>query len=440
MSKANRYPTEPFKTWKKTKELREKCYRDYQTAKERGGLRWCGSAWAFDALPRGLGDDVYPIAGEPYGATCAIDRSFNERCQKAAAERGFAHDLCAYMRSYWGSMYLNEFALGGEFPKADFAFTNQICCSHSKWYQVVAEHEKIPFYCVDVSIGPHKDIRGLHDPKIDYIVAQMQEAIEWMQKLTGRPYDDEKLIAAVKNEMRSTSTWAKICEVNQAVPAPMDEKSMYAYYVLATLGLKSTREVADFYDEVLEEMKDRVARGIAAVPTERCRLISDTQPPWGFLKIFRYMEQFGAVSVGSVYTFGLEGMFAWTEDGRWVARPTPMELGQEIKDRETALRMYAEWNAGKPEYQHFFDVSIKTRMMLAIVKQWKVDGVMLHLNRGCEGLSCNIMQNRAELADAGVPLMTYEGNMGDESEFDESRTRGRIESFMETLGLEKLEA
>jgi len=35
--------------------------------------------------------------------------------------------------------------------------------------------------------------------------------------------------------------------------------------------------------------------------------------------------------------------------------------------------------------------------------------------------------------------MTFEGNMGDEREFDESRTMARIDAFMESLELERLE-
>ncbi len=35
--------------------------------------------------------------------------------------------------------------------------------------------------------------------------------------------------------------------------------------------------------------------------------------------------------------------------------------------------------------------------------------------------------------------MTFEGNMGDEREFDEAQTDARIDSFMETLGLEIIE-
>src|SRR5581483_4143920 len=164
---------------------------------------------------------------------------------------------------------------------------------------------------------------------------------------------------------------------------------------------------------------------------------SDTQPPWAFLKIFRYLEEFGAVSIGSLYTFGLEGIWETKPDGTWGPRTTPMDKGVEIKTREQAMRLYVEWNLSKPQWQHFYDPRLKTEMMKTIVREWKVDGVMLHLNRGCEGLSIGIMENRLGLAAAGIPVMTFEGNMGDDREFDMVRTQNRVDSFMETLGLKR---
>ena len=102
------YPTEQLKCWKKAKELREQYYINFAKAKEKGGLRWSGSAWALDAIPAGLGNDVYSLTGEPYGATIAVDKKFNKECQDAAESYGFARDLCAYMRTYWGSIILNK--------------------------------------------------------------------------------------------------------------------------------------------------------------------------------------------------------------------------------------------------------------------------------------------------------------------------------------------
>ncbi|NMG55185.1 benzoyl-CoA reductase, bzd-type, subunit O [Aromatoleum aromaticum] len=428
-----RYPTEPLKCWAKAKELREQYYLNYARAKENGGLRWSGSAATLDAIPAGLGRDVYSLTGEPYGAAVSLDRKFNKACQDAAESAGYARDLCAYMRSYWGSVMLNKYAFGGEFPRPDFNFQIQICCSHAKWYQVAGKLENTPTYFVDLSVGPHK---RLTEDRLMYVTNQALDGVEWLEKTTGRKFDDELFIEAVKNEMRSTSTWAKICELNQARPAPLDEKSMYALYVLAALS-KSSKWCADFYDELYDEVKDRVARGIAAVGNERCRVMSDTQPPWAFLKIFRYLEEYGVVSIGSLYTFGLKGIWETTAEGKWVPRTPPWEKGIEMNTREQAMKLYVDWNLSKPEFQQFYDPTIKSEMMLQIVKQWGVDGAMLHLNRGCEGLSLGIMENRIDLGKAGVPVMTYEGNMGDEREFDEVRTQARVDAFMEQLDLRR---
>jgi len=73
-------------------------------------------------------------------------------------------------------------------------------------------------------------------------------------------------------------------------------------------------------------------------------------------------------------------------------------------------------------------------MMIRIAKEWKLNGVMLHYNRGCEGLTLGIAENRLALLDAGFPVMAFEGNNADEREFDEARTKAKINAFMETLG------
>ncbi len=431
-----KYQTEPLKCWNKAKEIRANYYKNFAEAHEKGGLRWAGGAWSFDAIPSGLGDDVFPLTGEPYAASIAWNKDFAARCHEAVERAGYARDLCSYMRNYWGSVLLDEYVFGGKFPKPDFIWQDHICCSHAKWYQVARELEggNIPMYCIDVAVGPYKE---LTDNRIAYIVGQMHDGIEWLEKTTGRTYDDEKLIQAVYNHCRSSSLWAEVCALNKAIPAPLDEKSMYSLYVLGTLH-KSSQVVADFTEELRDELKNRVERGIAAVPNERCRVMSDTQPPWAFLKVFRYLEEYGCVSIGSLYTFGLIGQWEVKGDGNWGARTTPQEKGVELATRDQALWTLAEWELKKPEWQHFYSPEAKSEMMVRIAKEWNLDGVMLHYNRGCEGLSLGIAENRLALIKAGFPVMVFEGNMGDEREFDEAQTINRIDAFMESLDIEKI--
>jgi len=426
---------ESLKCWGKAKEIRDNYYKNYRDAHKKGGIRWAGGAWSFDAIPYGLGDDVYSLTSEPYGAAIAHNKEFAVECMNAAEKAGYARDLCAYMRIYWGSVLLDKYPYGGGYPKPDFIWQDHICCSHAKWYQVVSDLEGgIPMHCIDVGVGPYNKI---NDNKIRYVIDQMHDGIEWLEKITGREYDDEKLIEAVKNDCRSTSLWAEICELNKAKPAPLDEKTMYSLHVLATLS-KASKEIADFYEDLLEEVKDRVARGIAAVGNEQIRLMSDTQPPWAFLKVFRYLEQYGAVSIGSLYTFALEGIWEVKEDGTWGPRKTPMALGVEISTRDQALRVLADWNLSKPEWQHFYHPKYKTEMMARIAREWSVDGILLHYNRGCGGLSLGITENRLGLLEAGFPVMAFEGNMGDEREFDEAGIMARMDAFMENLGAKKI--
>jgi len=436
------YPTELLKSWNEAKNLRRKYYEGYLTAHERGGLRWAGGAWSFSSIPAGLGEDVYCITSEPYGATVAFFKDFATKCHDATEAAGFPRTLCAYMRNYWGSILLDKYILADGtivegFPSPDFIWQDHICCSHGKWHQIDRWLEKkrgkeVPMYCVDVSVG--YDLKPLEEYKVNYIVQQLNDGIDWLEKVTGRKYNDEFLCEAVWNEIRSTSLWAEICALNQAIPAPLDEKSIYSLYVMGTL-MKHSPECVAFYEALKAEVEDRVKRGIAAVPHERFRVITDTQPPWGFLTIFREMEKYGVVSLGSLYSYGLVGMWEYTPDGIWVPKPLPPKKPE---TREEALRAIVEWTLNRPEWAHFYKPELKTEMISSIVKQWKVDAVLLHYNRGCEGLSVHIAENRLGLIEMGIPVFTFEGNMGDEREFDYPGTLARLTAFFESMGLRKL--
>jgi benzoyl-CoA reductase subunit B len=147
------------------------------------------------------------------------------------------------------------------------------------------------------------------------------------------------------------------------------------------------------------------------------------------------MEKYGVVSLGSLYTFGLIGMWKYRQDGTWAPKELPKKKPQ---TREEALRMIVEWTVDRPEWAHFYVPEAKTKMILSIVDQWKVDAVLLHYNRGCEGLSVHIAENRYGLVNAGVPVFPFEGNMGDEREFDFAGTTARLTTFFESMGLKKL--
>ena len=74
-----------------------------------------------------------------------------------------------------------------------------------------------------------------------------------------------------------------------------------------------------------------------------------------------------------------------------------------------------------------------------MIKDFNVDGALFHLNRGCEGWSRGRMEIILALRGMGLPVATYEGSTGDMKDWNEAQVLNRIDSFMESLGLSKLE-
>lgn len=435
-----KYKTKGLDCWQRAKELRTKYYKDYAEAHDHGALRWEGGTWTFDAVPQSLEGEIHLLTEEPYGAAIGADPKLQVRYQEAAEGKwGCARDLCAYLRNYWGSIVLNEYAFGGEWPRSDFIFQNHICCSHAKWLQTADEigGGKTPFFCFDVGVGAYDKIG---DRQIRYVVDQLHDGIEFLEKHTGRKFSDEKLIQNVKNTYDSCCYWAKTCELNQTVPAPLDEKTMFSLYVLGCLE-KSNPDFAHFYkNELYPEVQDRVANGIAAVANEQRRVITDTQPPWGFLRIYRYLEQYGVVAVANLYTNALVGWWTQNEKGDLVPYPTLEEQGITIKNRDQALWLLTEAELkGKLEWAQFYGARYKNNLVTKIAEQWKCDAAIIHLNRGCEGTAQHQMEMKIALQNMGLPVLTFEGNMADEREFDETRTQRLVNLFLtETLGLTKV--
>ena len=435
------YPTEPLKCWNDAKALRKKFYQAYVDAHDKGGIRYAGSTIGFHSIMRGFGNDVFNLAGEPYGASTAFFSNFAVQCEEACEKAGIARDLCAYMRNYWGSVMINKLVMPDgtildHFPKPDVLLTTHICCSHAKWYQYVSELEdNIPLFAVD--FGGRLGTITMKE-SVDYVTTQLLEAIEFMEKHLGRKFDDELFIESFNNELTSYSVWSDICTYNQNIPAPLDEKSIFSLYVFNTM-CPQWKETVDLYYNLKEEVMDRVDRGIAAVANERFRIMTDSQPPWGFLNIFRYMEkEYGVVSVGSIYSTGFAS-WDFDEHGNYVPLKTPRDENIVPKTREEAVRVYAEHKMhGWDMMQGWSSCHLKSDFMLRMVKQWKAKAVIMHLNRGCEAAALGQMENKIALTEAGFPVLTYEGNMGDSRDFDYARTVSRIDAFFENLGLNKL--
>jgi benzoyl-CoA reductase subunit B len=307
------------------------------------------------------------------------------------------------------------------------------CDSHAKWVQLIAEYYQVPLYVLDLGIADLTEKKTQR--KIEYLTAQLFDCVEWLEHILGKKFDEERFREAFINTTLVGKLWAEICSLNKAIPAPFDQKSQYSFFAFPLLA-PHRKETVELYQELRDELKWRVENKIAAVETERCRLFHDGQPPWGFLKIFRYMEKYGAVGVGGIYGFSLGATWDWD---KMEPAQTPLERGIPLDTRDDLIKAYAEWYIKSYIAQNMlFSPIWKAEVYIKTMKEWHIDGLLVHLNRGCEGWAFGQLEMRLGVVKAGYPVLTYEGNMSDNREFDESQTLDRLEAFLQSLGLKKI--
>lgn len=417
------YPTRRIACWGKAKENRIQHFMEVMSARERGVPVVTGSTGHAGVLA-GFGEIAY-LPGEPYAAELTQHPELADRCLAAVDQRGYAGDLCGYIRLYWGSAFIGE-TPWGPFPRPDFVLQAHHCDGHGKWFRRVADHFGVPFFVVEHPEPSSYQQRP--EQLLEYEVGQYLDLIDWTGKQLGRAYDDEKLIEAVVNNRKTGALWAEICELNRAVPAPLDMKSMLTLSNVAVRQRYAASTVA-FYRELRDEVKERVRDGIAAVGNERIRLLHDNLPVWFALHLFRWMEEYGAVCVASQYQF-CWGQWLYEEDGHFRAhRFEEVEQEPRPRTREEALRYLLAPGMG---LGYMLGDSLRD-VNMQLVRDWHCDGAVFHMNRGCQGATRSAMESRLALQRAGVPTVIYEGNSSDRRDFNESQAISRLQAFFESL-------
>jgi benzoyl-CoA reductase subunit B len=434
--KHEKWETTPFKCWEKAKELRRKHSQEVIGAKAKRKWVLEGS----DSISYGI-DNIRTVIGPPQVAiTQAANSKFNRETQAAAESRGFGRNLCGYRRGFYGCQLLDVDLSGGQFPGRDFCLATPASCDeHAKDSGPTADFFHIPRWQREQPryIGPQDEKRD--ELMVEPVVMNMMEAIEWLEKVTGEEFDDEAFIETSKSEMRLHTLAGEALCLNQNIPAPLDMKSLYAFYTLGGLVRSAQQETEAFWRELRDELKWRVDNHIAAVPTERFRFIEHEPPPWHYLKYLRYLETYGAVGLGSTYTFSVGGPYEVKEDGTWAPKKSPLELGWPMNTREEVVRARTIFfrNAGTCRHA---DCRRDTEEIVSMAKAFHANGAILPLHLTGIGCVFGMREIALGVEEVGVSVLHYECSQpGDRRDLDENRMLDQIDVWMESHGLQRLE-
>ncbi|MDP2644782.1 MAG: 2-hydroxyacyl-CoA dehydratase family protein [Desulfobacterales bacterium] len=417
------YESKPLKTWKMAKDLIDRHFQEIKNAKARGKIL-VGSA---GVLPAEIlsGMDVEWIFGEVYAAVNAFNWKDSPELHEACEKRGYDRNLCHYMKCYLSSLFLDK-GFMGTYPKTpDFCISEGECTTHGKWMEIVSKHLNVPFFDLDhpydiVDEAP----RGEHF--VDYYVSQFYEFIEWMQKVTGIKWEEEKFFEGYRNTFEVKRLWSDITNLNKAIPAPLDLKSM-ATLMVPAIHIYLKKEAVEFYKLLLEEVQERVEKKIAANPLEDLRFAFCSMPPWHALPDLRRMDNYGATFVAASYNFHW-GTDWWEAADGTIGRPD--WVGKEPRDLDEALRHVAERMLGHPLR---IEAQIKTHTK--IVKEYQIGALVYHGCRGCEGFLRGHDWLLKPMKELGVRCMAFEGSQADPRDYTVAQVHDRMDVFLESLGL-----
>jgi len=426
------YPTKPLECWGRMKEIRRQHMKELWQAKERGGVVAIGTAEVFQSLPAGLGEFAGFGFGPNFGAIMD-DRDLAVRCLEATEARGFGRDFCGICRINLGSMFLGIQlrSRSGETLKPDFCYQVHACEPLGKTGQIMSEYYGVPYFVLEVPPIDNEDA-------MDFLIAQLLDAIEWMERVTGRKYDDERLREAALNEWHSMVLWAKICERQKNVPAPLDLRHLASLSILMW-NMKHKRETVEFCRLLLAEVEDRVRNGISARGFERKRLFHAGGWPWFYARILRLPEAYGAVFIGTHTSFGAWGAWEVTEEGSWRPARTPEERGLSLRTREEILRCLAELYMVYSGILRTFTLTNRVEEILRMVRDWRTDGVVFNFDYSCKGMTAGLTEAKLAMQREGIPTTHYELPQTDPRDLDVRQVEDRLECFLESLGLTRLD-
>lgn len=381
------------------KALQSEYYAKAARAKEEGKL----VAWVASVAPREFLEAMDIVTIYPENHAAAIGAKKGSLEQMAVAEAlGYSMDICSYARVNLGYVEAERPA-PVEVPLPDFMVCcNNICNTLTKWYEALARRLNIPVVMFDIPFV-HDDPS---EHAIDFIVNEFKEAIRQIEQICGRKFDYDRFREVMKISSRASTLWQECQQMGKAVPSPIDGLDMFNYMALAVC-MRGDRKAMEFFALLRDELAEKVKREESAIGGEKYRILWDGIAIWFYLRnLSDCLRSYRACMVASTYP------------DVWVLK---------YDDLRSMARAYSSI---------FLNRNLKFRVdnMARMVKEYAIDGVIIHSPRSCKPMDFVHYAQSGELRKiTSVPVIVVDGDQTDPRHFSEAQFQTRIQALFEMI-------
>ena len=371
-------------------------------------IAWCTSVGPAEIL-RALGFLVY--FPETHSAMLGATRMATDFIPEANA-LGYSPDICSYLTADIGAFVRGVTPLDKIFgiksiPKPDVLVynTNQ-CRDVQDWFEWYGKKFDAPV----LGVNTYRGVGEVTESHIGSIAKQMEALVPPLEKVVGKKFDMQEFKKVVQRSRDCSEIWKQILDCAAAKPSPLTFFDGTTLMGPAVVG-RGTQAALDVYEELLAELKERIANNEGVLESEKYRIYWDGMPVWGRL------------SVHAKLFAGLEAnVLASTYCNSWIF---------------SALDPEDPFNSMARAYTELFIVrsdEAKEEYIKNMLEFFKVDGVIYHDAKTCPNNSnCRYgMPQRLE-AVTGLPSLTINGDLNDLRLVSDEQTKTNVEAFIEQL-------
>ncbi len=380
-------------------------YQRAWDAKNRGEkVGWCASNFPQE-IAETLG--VCVVYPENQAAAIAAKGGGLRMCEHAES-MGYSNDICAYARislSFMDVKHCEEM----DMPQPDFVLcSNNICNCMIKWYENIAYELQIPMILIDI---PYKNEYETDEISVNYIKGQFDAAFEQLQKITDKPFSEEKFKEVCAISQRTGKAWLKAAEYCQYQPSPMNGFDLFNHMAVAVCA-RGRLDAAEAFEQLCEEMEQNIREQKSTYKgEEKYRVLFEGIACWPYLRATSTpLKEQGINVTATVYATA---------------------FGVIYQNSDEMMRAYSY-------VPNCVSVERAADMRINVCKQNHVDGAIIHVNRSCKlwsGLMPEIERKiRRELA---IPTVTFDGDQADPRSFSEAQYVTRVEALAEIMAENK---
>jgi benzoyl-CoA reductase/2-hydroxyglutaryl-CoA dehydratase subunit BcrC/BadD/HgdB len=394
----------PLGSTRKLKDLMSVYYFQGRWADGAVPVAWVTSGFPVEVLRAHGFYCVYP---ENHGALCSARHVAQEYAEVAEAS-GYSRDLCSYARVDIGSVLSDESPVG-RIPRPDVvAACSNICQTVIYWFRAVADHFGVPFVLIDTPF-----VYGeITDHELDFVVEQLAELREAAESVSGRRIEDEQLDRVVDLAHEGSLLWGDCLDLGRKRPAPWTAFDHFVH-MAPIVALRGTEACNAYYRELRDELRHRVDRGIGGIADERHRLLWDNIAIWYKLReLSGFFAEHGFSFVCATYSK------AWSESWREF---------DPARRRESTARLLSNILLNR-------DLGYRLKLMSSLIRDFEVDGVVLHSDRSCKPYSVGQYDVKDALArEHGVKVAVLEADHADPRSYSAEQAETRLQAFMESF-------